>query len=101
MLVTKSRLAREDILESAKFIADDNPEAGIRFLDAVDETLQLIKTTPLIGRVKLIGKEKNIRMWFVKGFSKHIIFYTYSRQEIRIIRVIHSARDYKKQVSDD
>jgi toxin ParE1/3/4 len=97
MRVQTTSLARKDIIESAEFIARDNIDAAVRFLDAVEITLEMIKATPAIGRKKEIGGEHNLRMWFVKDFPKHLVFYTASKSEIRIVRIIHSSRDYRKE----
>ena len=94
MLVIQTRLARQDILATAQFIADDNPEAGRRFFDAVKQTSEFIAKSPGIGRI--ISDKLNIRMWFVKGFEKQLIFYTVRHDELHIERVIASAMDYKR-----
>lgn len=95
MRVIITSLARKDIIESARFIAEDNIDAAVRFLDAIEITANMIKTTPAIGRLKEIGGENNLRMWFVKDFHKHLVFYVATKSEIRIVRVIHSSRDYR------
>lgn len=95
MRVITSGLARRDISDSAEYVAHNNPDAAFRFLDAVETTIQLIKVTPSIGKLRNIGSERNLRMWFVKDFHKHLIFYTATKTVIRIVRVIHSSRDYK------
>jgi len=97
MRVQTTSLARKDIIESAEFIARENIDTAVRFFDAVELTLEMIKTTPAIGRKKNIGAEHNLRMWFVKGFPKHLVFYTANKSEIRIVRIIHSSRDYAKE----
>lgn len=99
MLVKITRPARKDILESAQFIADENPKAALRFLEAVDKSIEQIRKTPGIGAPKVIGG-KDVRMWIVKGFQKHLIFYTARTDEITIIRVIHSSKDYKNVLRD-
>ncbi len=98
MLVIKSRLARNDILETSKYIAGDNYEAGVRFFDAVDESIDLLKTTPRAGVE--IAERKGLRMWFIKGFEKHLIFYRVMNNEITIERVLHSAMDYRKVITE-
>ena len=96
MLVIKTRLARQDIIESAKFIADDNPEAARRFLIATEETFKLIKTTPNAGSPERIANQDNLRKWLVKGFTKYAVYYSTLNNEIKIVRVLHTARDYKR-----
>lgn len=94
MQVIQTRLARQDILETAKFIANDNPEAGRRYFQAVKKTTEFITSNPKIGR-QIIGHD-NLRIWFVKGFEKHLIFYKIVNNELQIVRVLHSAMDYQR-----
>jgi hypothetical protein len=37
-------------------------------------------------------------MWPIRGFEKSLVFYTESTEEILILRVIHSSRDYTRFV---
>lgn len=48
---------------------------------------------PKIGRQ--IIEQENLRMWFVKGFKKHLIFHKIVNKEMLIIRVLDSAKDYQ------
>lgn len=100
MRVITTSLARKDIIESAEYIAKDNPDAAFRFLDAVETTTQLIKVTPAIGKLRPIGGEKNLRTWFVKDFHKYLVFYKATKSEIRIVRVLYSSRDFEALISD-
>lgn len=92
MRIIQTRLARQDILDRALFIANENPDAGRRFFNAVKQTTEFIATSPNIG--KKISEKENLRMWFVKGFEKHLIFYTVRHDELHLERVIHSRMDY-------
>ncbi len=99
MRVITTSLARKDIIESAEYIAQDNTDAAFRFLDAVETTIQLIKVTPSIGKLRPIGGEKGLRTWFVNGFPKYLVFYKTTKSEIRIVRVLYSSRDYEALIS--
>jgi toxin ParE1/3/4 len=50
---------------------------------------------PLLGveRSYLNPKLDGLRMWFVKGFEKYLIFYRSFGNYIEIVRVLHSAQD--------
>ena len=73
-------------------------EIAHKFLDAFEATLERIKSVPEIGALKETQAQPNLRMWFVEGFPKSLIFYSVNEgsQEIEIIRDIHSSRDYLK-----
>ncbi len=94
MKIVKLPQALVDLIETADYIAQDSPEAADRFFDAFEESVETIRTTPRIGSIRRFEGRMDIRMWFVRGFEKCLIFYTESSEEIVILRVIHSARDY-------
>lgn len=41
-----------------------------------------------------------LRMWFVPGFEKCLIFYVERSEEVLILRIIHSSRDYSKVIEE-
>ena len=94
MKAVKTRQAVIDIIETADYIAQDNLEVAIRFIEAVEATIEKLTATPKIGKLQTIKSQHNLRMWFVDGFSDCLIFYTVTHEEIEIIRMIHSSRDY-------
>ncbi len=101
MRINRSAAAVLDIIETAEYIAQDNIEAAIRFVDAVDESLALIAKSPDIGVVRKVGKVPEMRMWVVKGFPNSLLFYRATSTEINVMRVIHSARDFYRVFDND
>src|SRR5436190_21745905 len=85
-----------DLIETAEYIAKDDPEIADRYFDAFEESIETIRNTPKIGSIRKFQDRFEIRMWFVRGFEKSLIFYTETQDEIVILRVIHSARDYHR-----
>lgn len=85
-----------DLVETAFYITEDDPELPDRFLDAFEEKLEDIRRTPKIGSISRFRDWLNVRMWFVRGFRKSLIFYTENADEIVILHVVHSARDYNR-----
>ena len=96
MRIVKLPQALVDLIETAEYLAEDDLEVADRFFDAFETTLEDLRNTPKIGRVRNYRNEVDIRMWFVRGFEKSLIFYTENSKEIVILRVIHSARDYSR-----
>lgn len=96
MRIVKLPQALVDLIETAEYLAEDDLEVADRFFDAFETTLEDLRNTPKIGRVRNYRNEVDIRMWFVRGFEKSLIFYTENSEEIVILRVIHSARDYSR-----
>ncbi len=101
MKIVKLPQALIDLVETADYLAEDDPEVADRFFDAVEATLENIRGQPKIGSTRQFRGQTDIRMWFVRGFEKSLIFYTEDADEIVILRIIHSARDYTKFFGDD
>jgi len=79
----------------ADYIAQDNPPAALRFLDAVQKTFDLIGEQPGIGsrryaHLPLLGE---VRVWPVADFEKHLVFYIERPGYIDVLRILHGARD--------
>ncbi len=85
----------EELLNLSYYIALDNMEAADRFLNACEEAFEQIARTPLIGAVRKFRHPllKEVRMWRVKGFEKHLIFYQPHEDSVEILHVVHGARD--------
>lgn len=58
---------------------------------------------PLIGSERKFFNSKlwGIRLWFVKGFEKYLIFYRVFDNYIEIVRVLHSAQDVDSIMEDE
>jgi toxin ParE1/3/4 len=85
----------EELINIAYYIAQDNFEAADHFLEACEETFQQLAQIPFIGSVREFQNQrlKDVRMWRVKGFEKHLIFYRPIQDGIEILHVVHAARD--------
>ena len=94
MKIAKLPQALIDLVETADYLAQQDMEVADRFFDAFETTLDDLKRNPRIGVVKMYRENLAIRMWFIKDFEKNLIFYTETSDEILILRIIHSARDY-------
>lgn len=89
-------VARADIIATYVYIFADNPDAAERWLDAVDATIdQFITRHPLSGVKRDYGRPKlaGMRMMPVMDFPNYLIFYRVDPDDIRIVRVLHGARD--------
>ena len=87
--------AEADIDSHCKFFAKKNVEKALKFDQAVFETFDRLCEMPFIGTERAYQNPKllGIRMWFVKGFEKYLIFYRAFGNYIEIVRVLHSAQD--------
>ncbi len=73
---------------------------GLRFLDAVDQTIQRLVAMPGTGALFDTKKPdlSGLRCSTVSGFRNHLIFYRPTREGIEIIRVLHGARDVERVI---
>jgi len=79
-----------------QYIFKDNPDAALRFLEAVDRTVENLALQPLKGRLRHFrGRDlKNIRSWRVDDFEDYLIFYRFNEPRLEILRVKHGAMNF-------
>ena len=94
MKVVRLPQALTDLVDTAEYIASEDANVADRFFDAFESAVELIRTTPKIGAVRLFEEQLEIRLWPIKGFEKCLIFYRATDTEIVIVRIIHASRDY-------
>ena len=103
MSIRRRDAALLDLIDLAYYIALDNVETANLFLDKVEESFRGLERMPLMGSTREFQDSTlaGIRMWRVKGFPKHLIFYRPNKDGVEIIRVLHSARDIAGIFSED
>ncbi len=86
-----------------QYIHDHNPASAVRFLEAIDQTVERLALHPLIGRLrKFRGRDlKNIRSWRVDGFENYLIFYRVTKTRLEILRIKHGAMDFPQALLPD
>lgn len=84
-----------DIDGHIAFIAGEQPEASLRFIDAVATTFDHIARTPGMGSTRNYRNPRlaGMRMIPVSGFEKFLVFYLPTPRTIDIVRVLHAARN--------
>jgi toxin ParE1/3/4 len=84
-------------------LRENNPEAALRFLQAVDGTVEKLALQPLKGRLRRFrGRDlKNIRSWRVDGFENYLIFYRFTGSRLEILRLKHGAMDFPQALRQD
>lgn len=80
-----------------QFLAQ-NPDAALRWLKAIDRTIENLALQPFIGRLrKFRGRGlQNVRSWRVSGFEHYLIFYRFTSARMEILRIKHGAMDFPK-----
>jgi len=87
--------ADADVDDAARFIAQDNLTAALRFYDAVDQTYRQIREHPTRWPRYELDHPRlaNLRKRSVLGFRNYLVFYQIDVNIVEIIRVLHGARD--------
>ena len=88
--------ARQDALDIVAYIATDNPEAASHFVPALEETCTQLVALPGMGSARSFQRAdlQDVRMLPVSGFAHYLIFYTALRKTVKVLRVLHAARDF-------
>ncbi len=96
------REARADLIEIASYLIEQTEETslGRRFLVAFEETVRLLARYPQMGREIDFGDGVRARSFVVRRFHRYRIFYEDRVSVLRVIRVLHGARDVDSILTD-
>ena len=92
--------ARSDIDEIASFIARDNLPAAHRFIERALDSIETVADNPGFGTKLPSSPKWEIRRWRVTGFNSYVIIYRRVTTGIRVLRIVHGARDLKNILAD-
>lgn len=95
MSILRRDAALHDLIDLAYDIALEDIDAAHRSLAAAEESFRDLERMPLMGSSREFKNSAldGIRMWLVKDFPRHLIFYPPIKYGVEIIRVLHSSRD--------
>ena len=101
--VVRHSTALSDIEELTSYIAQDNPDAAINLLEAIERTLSLLGQMPQIGSPGEFwsSRLKDVRRLPVTGFERYLIFYKTNSNSIEILRVFHGRREIENLLQDE
>ncbi|MBI1813903.1 MAG: type II toxin-antitoxin system RelE/ParE family toxin [Deltaproteobacteria bacterium] len=84
---TKS--ARQDLLEIADYISDDDPAAAERVVDQIVEAIERLCQFPAMGHVDIKLAGPRHRLWPV---SRYLLIYRPDTDPLQIVRIWDPAR---------
>lgn len=87
--IIRSPVAEEDLLEIWSHIANDKPSAADRFLDKLEQRIELLSRHPRIGEARP-DLAARVRAYSV---GNYVIFFRPIRDGIEVLRVLHGSRD--------
>ena len=87
--------ARRDILTIVDHIADDNLAAAEAVYKAYEHSLDLLRSTPDMGRLYASDHPRlaGIRFIPLHRYQNYLLFYRRSGQTVEVFHVWHGARD--------
>lgn len=89
--------AEADIDALVAWLAKQSTRVALEFFDAVQITIQSIEQGPESGSVwefeEAVTSSPQVSFFKVRGFPNHLVFYTTTPDRIRILRLLHAARD--------
>ena len=94
MMVRFSRQALVDLAEIARTIAKDNPRRSETFTDELEASCLTLAGAPEAFQVFARRGKQEIRR---KPYGNYLILYRMAGPNIDILRIVHGARNYKKQ----
>ena len=94
-VVTFAPDAIDDLAGLAAFLGAENRATARRFSDAVRTATLRLVTFPYLGAKWRAGPgaPPGVRRWAVPGFASYLIFYLPTTDGVRVLRIIHGARD--------
>jgi toxin ParE1/3/4 len=81
--------ASSDLTEIWSYIADDSVENADSFVDKIHKVIQTLATRPGSGRLR----EELTPGILSFPFGRYVIFYNAIKGGVKIVRVLHGARD--------
>lgn len=77
------------------FIAQDNPDAATRVIEAAFKTFQSLAERPGLGRLRKFSNPRltDIRSWHISSFDNYLIFYRPVSEGVQVLHIYHGARD--------
>ena len=96
--------ADRDLDDQAAYLAHEaSLETALRFYDAADATFQTLARMSGMGErwVSPEPRLDGLRVFRIKGFENHLVFYRPTEDGIAIVRVLHGARDIDSVLNDE
>ncbi len=93
--VSKRPQADRDIEECFVFIAEGDLDGAVKFLVAVEDSLDELSRFPMLGREgrHRDGRLLGYRIWKVRGYDNYLLFYQLRADTVELFRVLQSSRD--------
>lgn len=88
--------AEADLDRTFEYILEDNPEAALRVVETIRETVQILIEHPHLGRG---GRVADTREFVIPG-TPYIVPYQVIEDRIILLRVLHGTRQWPESFEE-
>jgi plasmid stabilization system protein ParE len=85
--------ALDDLFDIWSYIAQDSPAAADRVEEAIFLACEHLAKSPMIGAIRKDLTALPVRFWLVTPYSNYFIIYDSETNPLRVIRILHRARN--------
>jgi plasmid stabilization system protein ParE len=85
--------AVDDLFEIWSYIAQDSPESADRVEAMIFAACETLARSPFVGAIRDDLTVLPVRFWPVPSFPNYFIIYEPAAEPLRVIRVLHGARN--------
>lgn len=82
--------AIEDIDSVASFIAEDNPDAALRFIEQIFSAIEYLVSFPHLGHINEKVADAHIRFYAIQ---EYFVVYAPDSRPLTIIAIVHGRRN--------
>jgi len=88
--------ARDDLQEIWTYIAADNPSAADELEADIYKACELLAENPRLGHKRTDLTEETVLFWPVRG--QYLVIYQRDTKPLKIVRILHGARDTSSEL---
>lgn len=92
--------AIEDLESILRPLTEKSPRAADRLAEAIDSTIKLARTRPLIGEQSGHPCRADLRRLLVERYHNYSVYYEVRDDVLIVIRVFHNARDVYELIDE-
>jgi len=88
-------LAKSDVFEIWRYIAERNEEAADRVEDVIFDACAFVAANPLLGHARRDLTARSLRFWTLTRYPNYGIVYRPETSPLEIIAVLHGKRNIR------
>jgi toxin ParE1/3/4 len=100
--IRRTRQVAQDLIEIYQYIHERNAPAAERVLDAIEQSLNSLLKTPVVGRQwnSPDPRLEGMRVTLVTPYRNYLIFFRPVSDGIEVYRIVHGARELERIVDE-